>query len=235
MKSETCSRCGQEVRRGYRDGRLAWWHREAVDHEPVFGNASYDKAEVERQRHLPRERYVKVNPEGFPLLFEIETYTAAEVELKAMSKAARDRAAEEDEDAEPEHPLEPIEVRCTPLNLKGETVVTDVDGRERVTVTPGGARTLINLATKLGWDVVRLTYARGPYIGAKGGSLGVSDSVVLVVRGPVLDGSNVYGVASWRDGKSQWAWRVVDRKIDAVGARALSAWMKEVPPCGQAQ
>jgi hypothetical protein len=47
VKSETCSRCGEEVRFGVRNKRLAWWHRDdqPLDltitrrdgHEPVFG------------------------------------------------------------------------------------------------------------------------------------------------------------------------------------------------------
>jgi hypothetical protein len=236
--SETCSTCGQEVRWGWRDGhdgqgvRQGYWHRELVDHMPKFGKVGYDKAEVERQRHLPRVRTVTRKIDGELVEVE-ETYTTAELELKAMNKAARDRAADaaldEDEEAEPENPLEPVEVRSFDMPLKGDFEAPRVDGGVQRSTVPGGCRTLLNLAEKLGWEVVRLTYARGPYLGSKGGSLGVSDSVRLILRGPVVDGDPVYAVASWRDAKSQWAWKIVNRTIDSVGARALAAWMKEVP------
>lgn len=37
MRPETCSACDQEVRHGWRDGVEGWWHRENVDHNPIFG------------------------------------------------------------------------------------------------------------------------------------------------------------------------------------------------------
>lgn len=209
-------------------------HKWPADHKPVFGRifATDGIEKVARQKSLPRERFVKMNPDGFPLLFEIETYTVAGLERAALASTekGRERLELEDDGIE-EHDLEPIEVRCTPLNLKGPTVVYAVDGRERTTQIPGGARTFVNLAAKLDWEVVRMTYSRGPYLGARGGSLGVSDLVTMIVRGPKVDGAiePVYGVASWRDAKSQWAWRVENRTPEAVGARALAAWMKEVP------
>lgn len=222
MNPLTCSKCGQEVRRGWRHGREAWWHREDVDHEPIFGRifTPEDAAEVERQRHLPR------------LADDGSTYTVAEWEaqkLKDKKKRGAALAALAEEDETP-GAVEQIEVRCTPMPLKGELSVTHEDGTTSTTKVPGGVRTLLNLAEKLGdWDVVRLTYSRGPYLGADGESLGVSDSVVLHLRGPEVDNTRVHALASWRDGKSDWAWKVERNHVERVGARALIAWMKEVP------
>lgn len=44
-----CSRCGQEVRFGERDGMKGWWHREAVDHHPVLGHSPQQRAEVHEE------------------------------------------------------------------------------------------------------------------------------------------------------------------------------------------
>lgn len=56
-QSETCARCGQEVRWGTRDGVLKYHHRERVDHEPAFGNiharAVLPEAEVETEKVIP--------------------------------------------------------------------------------------------------------------------------------------------------------------------------------------
>jgi hypothetical protein len=103
------------------------------------------------------------------------------------------------------------------------------DGTVAVAAVPGGARIFINLAAKVGWAITRLTYARGPYLGAKGKSLGVSDSVVLHLRGPVVDGAPLQAVGSWRDGKSDFAYQVHRSTRTRVGARALTEWMKENP------
>lgn len=222
--SETCSRCGEEVRRGWRHEREGYWHREDVDHEPVFGHimTPEDWAEIERQRHL-----VRYDDDGNP-------YTTAEYEArKIKNKAARAEAlAELAGDDEEEVPLlEPVEVHTINLPHKGRVFVGCPDGTVAVAAVPGGARTMLNLAKKQGWTVERLTYARGPYLGANGSSLGVSDSVVLLLRGPIVDESPILGIASWRDGKSDWAYRVENGNATRVGAKALIARMKEAP-CG---
>lgn len=211
-------------------------HRDPdADHHVSLGyiQTDEDRAEIERQYDLPRERFVKHDPEGFPLLFEIDVYTTREHDLaryekdKKYKQAQAAEAALNDEEEEGHEP-EPIEVYATPMPLKGALRVETPHGFREVPV-PGGVRTIINRATELGWEIQRLTYARGPYLGANGKSLGVSDTVVLRVRGPVVDGHHVYGLGSWRDGKSDWAWAVQNKTISSVGARALVAWMKEHP------
>jgi hypothetical protein len=199
-KSETCAVCGQEVRWGWRDGVLAYWHRETVDHTPKFG---------------------RLMQPG-----EWEQMMAAVAEGQRFRNKKNDLESEATEIQEA-RPLEPIEVRSTSMPHKGSLSLDTPDGPREVPV-PGGVRTLLNLAERLGdWEVLRLTYARGPYLGANGSSLGVSDSITLMMRS-TLDSKPVYAVASWRDGKSDWAWKVIDKHAYRVGAKALNAWMKEV-------
>jgi hypothetical protein len=183
-----CGRCGEEVRKGWRDGVEAWWHRDHVDHVAVLGRpfTAADKAEVERQLDLPR---VRTNKDG-----EEEHYTARELQVKAMNKAARDRLLEEGLDEEEIAAIQQVEipepeVRKTPIERADERC-------------PQGARNLMNAASKAEWEVRRLTYSRGPWLGAKGNVLSISDMVVC----GVVDSDRRYGVASWRDGKVVSAW-----------------------------
>lgn len=217
--SETCSVCDQEVRWGWRDGREAYWHREAADHEPVFGRifTAEDKARVDAELDRVRTR---VNDKG-----EVQEYTARTL---SKTKKARDEAEEDDDTGS--DVLEPIEVHCTDMPHKG---VFEIGGRE--VAVPGGVRTVLNLAAKQDWDVERLTYSRGPYLGANGKSLGVSDCVVLRLRGPVVDGAQLRGVASWRDGKADWAWRLDGRTTTRLeNMTALKNLIKEAPCLTQA-
>lgn len=197
MKPEVCTHddCGQEVRWGYRDGRQAWWHRDDVGHEPIFGRrmTAADKAEVERQLDLPRER-AKPTKTGFPLLYEIETYTARGYLLDRMKKAARDRLLEEGLDEDEIAALQQVdipdpEVRKIPIERN--------DPR-----CPQGARNLMNAAARAGWEVRRLTYSRGPWLGANGNVLSISD----IVACGVVDSDQTVAVACWRDGKVVSAW-----------------------------
>lgn len=243
-RPETCSRCGEEVRRGWRHGREAYWHRLDVDHEPVFGRmmTEADKAEIERQANLPRTRVVtrskKVKGEKVTW-DETETYTAAELDLERyrksknhqkMEAAAEALAAlepvdnDEDDEEEGLDEMPPVEVYSTPSPLVG---ALEIDGRQ--VKVPGGCRTIINLAAKVGWEIHALTYSRGPYVGSSGKALSVSDMHRLVVRGPSVDGVRRLGVAWWRDGKADWAWRIEDNTITRGGVKTLSDWMKEAP------
>lgn len=197
MRPETCTHdgCGAEVRWGWRDGQKGWWHQAPVDHQPIFGHrfTADDAAEVERQLDLPRER-LKPTKTDFPLLFEIETYTAREDRLKAMKKAKRNQLLEEGLDEEEIERLHQVdipepEVRKTPIERADPRCVQ-------------GAKNLMNAAAKAGWEVRRLTYSRGPYLGAAGQVLSISDFVVV----GVVDTDHRCGVASWRDGKVIAAW-----------------------------
>ena len=176
--SETCSVCGQEVRRGVRHGREAYWHREDVDHEPIFG--------------------AQMTPEKWEAMRDVLT--------------ARDEAEEVDET------IPGVESPCRPI------ATDDLEPRS-------GIRQVANLVAKNGWELRRLTHARGPYMGSKGKCLSVSDSIVLGARGPErLDGGVPVVVASWRDGKFDFAHtgilkdgRVSIAKVDAT---TMKNWIK---------
>lgn len=224
----TFADCGQEVRYGWREGpnREDWWHREDVDHPAKLGQLVTPEMleEYEHQKDLPRIRIDEKTGEQI-------VYTTREYDLARMSKAARDRAAEEaDPDDEEElQPLEPVEIHTINLPHKGRVFVGCPDGSVAQAAVPGGVRTLINAGAKVGWVVRRLTYSRGPYLGAKGSSLGISDMVVLVMEGPVLDSERTLAIGSWRDGGSDWAWLVRGSKTDRIGAKALRDFIKENP------
>lgn len=184
--SETCSVCHQEVRWGWRHGREAYWHREDVDHLPIFGRrmSAADAAEVRRQR----EEVVRHDESGQP-------YTVAEWEIMRDKDTARrktrlaDLRGPEEESVQIPAP----EVVCHPIDVE------DLPPRS-------GLRQVANLVLKQGWELRRLTASRGPYLGSKDQVLSVSDSVVLGARGPArLDGSVPVVVGSWRDGAFDFA------------------------------
>ena len=180
-----CSRCGEEVRWGTRDGVLAYHHREAHEHAPVFGH-----------------------------LLSTEQFEEA-----VATALARSKKSEAEEAAEA--PLEPVEVRMTPISEKGVTIV---EGRE--IEPPGGVRVFANLAPKVGWTIRRLTYSRGPYLSSTGKSLGVSDCILMILAGPPLDGVTRWVVGWWRDGKSTSVWTIEDGVVTIAGAKAAKEWMK---------
>lgn len=208
-----CSVCGQEVRRGHRDGVEGWWHRENVDHTVIHGHRmTYtDAEEVRRQR----EDVVRYLEDG-------TAYTTAEYEISKDKDATRRRArlaALRGEEVKGADPIPPVEIP------KHTVEVESLPPRS-------GMRQIANLVLKTdGWELRRLTAARGPYVGGDGSVLSISDSLVLGARGPELDGGVVIAVASWRDGKFDHAYAGVLKdgvaKVDPVNATELKTWIKE--------
>lgn len=196
-----------------------WLHREEVDHEVLHGQPVTDdhRAEWERQLDLPRTRPV-YDKDGS--VVGEETYTTRELDRKRMSKAKRDQLDAE-EDVEPE-PIPEPEVRRRPID--------PAEFAPR-----SGIRQVVNLVAKTkGWTMYRLDYARGPYIGAAGTVLSISDSVVLGAREePALDGSVRFAVASWRDGDfdSAWIGTLKDHVAypQPANAKTMKQWIKGIP------
>lgn len=127
-------------------------------------------------------------------------------------------------EVEEEAPLPPVEIQGHSVEPKDEIV-------------PGGVRTITNLLAKQGWELRRLTHARGPYVGAKGDVLSISDTIVLGAREAPrcwrggLDRPPRIAVASWRDGKFDFAYVGViqDGTIvvrDRANNTAMKAWIK---------
>lgn len=104
------------------------------------------------------------------------------------------------------------EVGATPVDHKDERV-------------PGGVRTVTNLLAKQDWSLRKLTYARGPRVGAKGGVLSISDTILL----KAVDGSK-FCVALWVDGKFDFGYvgEVKEGLIvpHPVNATELKNWIK---------
>lgn len=236
MRSETCSRCGEELRYGKRGNLTGWLHRLDVDHAPILGTIRTVEmlAEDERQRQLPRTRMVtrsKGKGDKRVTWEEEETYTLADLELATYRKQKKFREAEErelefDEDEDRET-TDDIEVEEYPEPEMRRTPVTADEFPPR-----SGIRQICNLVAKTdGWEIVRFTKARGPYIGAAGGVLSTSDSVVLGARGPVqVDGTRRVAVASWRDGSFDSAYTGVleggQITTTGVNSAGLKAWIK---------
>jgi len=222
---DVCSTCGEEVRWGQREGgQRGYLHREEVDHMPTFGPKTSP------------ERYMEI----------LAGHRAFTVNKEAERK--------DHEDEEGSDVIEPVEVPCTPIPLPLLKVRTPTGGTTKTgkpamatsyaariepapgfeldIAIPGGVNTTLSAAAAAGWEVRRLTYSRGPFLSSSGKSLGVSDFVVIGLAGPMVDGGRVYGVASWRDGKSYFGWWInADRSVEHLGAEALKARMKE-NPCG---
>lgn len=78
-----------------------------------------------------------------------------------------------------------------------------------------------------GWEVRRFTASRGPYVGAKGTVLSISDFVVLGAAGPTLDGHTKVAVAFWRDGSFDGAYIGTAARGVITSQPANSKQMKE--------
>jgi len=70
-----------------------------------------------------------------------------------------------------------------------------------------GIRQMFNVADRHPeWEVRSLTACRGPFVGSSGRVLSISDSVLMKMRGPMVDTGRQVAVAFWRDGKFNFAW-----------------------------
>lgn len=212
-KAETCSRCGQEVRYGTRHGVTGWLHREDVDHIAILGQIFTPEmaAEVERQRNV----VVRHFDDG-------TSYTTAEYDIEKDRVVDRRRARLAElrgEALQTEHEIPPVEIPCHPLEVE------DLPPRS-------GMRQVANLLLKTdGWELRRLTHARGPYIGQSGECLSISDTIVIGGRCKVDDGTRI-AVASWRDGKFDHAFigtirgGTLDPRL--VDATTMKDWIKGI-------
>lgn len=219
VAAHQCSACGQEVRYGQRDGETMYLHREPVDHHTILGHryTAADAAEAERQRHLVRHQ-----DDG-------TEYTTAEYEIKKDPDATRrKRRLAELRGEDPDAPPPPIPAPEIPRH---DLTVDELRPRS-------GIRTMAQFVLgknkdKLkGWELYRLTHSRGPYLGADGSVLSISDRIVLGARGPVaLDGSRPIVVASWRDYEFDTGYAGVLKdgvvKADPMSSTDLKTFMKE--------
>jgi hypothetical protein len=104
-----------------------------------------------------------------------------------MSRKPVEQSAWSVTETETVAPRPPVEVHATVVDATDSRVST-------------GARRIIKPAVEAGWTV-RITYARGPYLGAKGESLRVVDSIM--VRGRR---AGDHFVACWIDGSFEVAY-----------------------------
>lgn len=240
--SEICARCGEEVRYGTRGLVTGYLHRLDVDHVPLFGAAQTPEslAAIEAELDKVRERFVPTD-DGFPLLFTIETYTTREFDIAKDTDPARRRrrlalARGLDPDAPPP-PIPAPEVARHDLDIKdfpGTSGIVQLynlfAGITRVMPNGKSSKSQKHPPMAPGWAVRRFTGARGPYLGADGTVLSISDTVVLGAR--EVDSDRI-AVASWRDGQFDTGYighleRGIAR-VEAATSTEMKAWIKEPP------
>lgn len=207
MKPQICSVCDEEVRLGWRHGVYGWLHREDVDHFPVFGHIRTPE-EAEHARRM-MEEVEHIGEDGEPYI------TRERDIMKDPNADRRKRRLAEFREEDPDYvaPLPEPELRRTPIE------VDDLPPRS-------GMRQVANLVVKTdGWELRRLTKARGPYLGADGSVLSISDSIVLGAQR--LDADRSFAVASWRDGKFDSAYIGSKGSARLVNATELKAWIKQ--------
>lgn len=229
-----CARCGEEVRYGYRDGVRGWLHRDAADHLPGFGRLWTPEDSARQEAELDRLRVRPVGEEGEDVQ-KIDFYTTRRVGLKGEAAKAYDALHEPEAKA-----LPPVEVRCHPVE-PGDPLVPSgarqiaelVSGVTRMTPAGKSSKSRKHPPMAPGWELRRLTHARGPYVGSSGEALSVSDTIVLGARGPEVDGRRRIAVASWRDGAFDFAYTgIVAGAVattTAANSNALKAWIKDTP------
>lgn len=205
-----CSRCGEEVRWGHRDGLNAYWHRTDVGHMAILGHLHTEADEAAIQAAL--DTYT-VEYKGKTLT--IREYEIAKIKDRVKREAAEREAADDaDEDYEPEVIPEP-EVRSTSIEKTDERL-------------PGGAKQIWNLAEKHGWRVVRSTYSRGPRVHrTQQKVISISDFLVL---GIVLDEQHLWAVGSWQDNKFDFAYTGGPEGSHKVDSRTWKSLIKGETP-----
>jgi len=202
---EVCSRCHQEVRWGFRGGQEAYWHRDDVDHAPVFGHmiTVADKAEIERQLDLPR-----VDANGEP--YTTRDFDIARYKDREKREAAEREAAEASDEEWEEHEVPAPEVTSTEIEMSDPRL-------------PGGAKQIWNLCLKNGWTC-RAFYSRGARIHKSHGRvLSIADYVVLKMA---LDKGDRRAVGSWEDGSFDFAYIMTVRNKTASPLRVKSDGLK---------
>lgn len=182
--SEHCGRCGAEVRYGVRPSPA----RPPADQERPYW--------MHRDVADDLDHAVIFGKPWTPELQQILDAALAEMAArgKVDTKKKQEKAEEvEEKDVWAEVPAP--ELRSHPV---------DIDTFE----PRSGVRTLHRLVGKTaGWEVRSLTAARGPYVGARGQVLSISDSTLMRMRGnTTLDEGTQVAVASWRDGAFDFAY-----------------------------
>lgn len=229
MRSETCSRCGEEVRYGVRGTTTGWLHREDGDHVAILGRiaTTEDKARWQAELLVPRERLASKAVDRCPTyqaLWPLEVYTTAEHDITRDKDPERRRLRLIELHGQDPDYVEPIP---DPEVVRHDVEVDSFPPRS-------GIRQMVNLVLKAdGWELRRLTHARGPYLGSNGKVLSISDTIVMSARSKVDDGYAIV-VCSWRDGAFDTGYTGVIKggviTPNPATSTAIKAWIKETSP-----
>jgi hypothetical protein len=149
---------------------------------------------------------------------------ASLAEMAARGSSDKKKKQESEEPAEEKQKWDEVPEPCVTAQPVGPD---DFPARS-------GIRQIYNLVEKTaGWEVVNFTLAIGPYVGARGEVLSISDSVKMVMRGPGVDSGVRVAVASWRDGAFDSAYTGILKgntvHTQPANSNALKAWIKETP------
>lgn len=150
------------------------------------------------------------------------TMSYAESELFMRETAARRASIHAEKkgrksEEEPEDTLDTddlaVEIWSTPVEPKDKRV-------------PGGVRTITNLVNKTpGWEVKRLTYARGPW--GSGHHRKIVDTIVLGAQR--VDEPGIAVVTCHRDGKFEFGYAFAKHQGSKVNATELKTYIRENP------
>lgn len=169
---EICSTCGEEVRYGVRDPSPQWPGPRWLHRTDVDHAVTFG---------------VALTPERWQ---EVEQRKAAQA--LASSGGKKKAVSEADFEEEVEDIIGPVIIPDP--ELLGTLVEADFFPPR------SGIRQILNLITKTpGWEGWAWR-SRGPYLGANGSVLSISDYILIRARGEEVDGVRPFAVASWRDG-----------------------------------
>lgn len=211
-----CSRCGEEIRYGWRAGQEDWLHRGDVDHAPILGHMTTlaEHAEIERQLDLPRTR---TNQAGQEVVYTTRTWRS-----KRGSKAEGDTT--ENEDAVPTW-----DGVIPEPELRADRSVVPWPLRESV---PNGVWLVLKPALAAGLEVARLTFARGPWTHSGGQRPPIQDTCVLAIRAAWLDSGTRAAVGCWRHVGDNWKFEhgllITDYHAEFVSAADIKSWIKTI-------
>jgi len=183
-RPQTCGRCGLEVRFGVRPSPL---RNPADDSKPYW---------MHRDPADDADHTVIFGEPWTPELQEQIDAALAEMAARGKADDTKKRQEEEEEAEEPDV-WDSVPAPEVPAH---DVAITDFPPRS-------GIRQIYNLVGRTaGWEVRSLTASRGPFVGARGTVLSISDAVLMRMSGPVVDEGHQVAVAFWRDGDFKFAW-----------------------------
>lgn len=210
-----CSRCGEEVRWGWRAGYEAWWHRSDVDHQAILGHTltQADLAEIEHQMDLPR---TKLDSAGREVVYTTRNWKQTRRTKGDQDDEENEGKTEETWDGTVPEPELVADHTSVPWPLRKSV--------------PNGVWLVLKPALAAGLEVSRLTLARGPWLHAGGHRPAIQETWVLAIRAAWLDSGTRAAVGCWRNKGDKWEYDhgllITDNHGEFVPSAAIKQWIK---------